>query len=152
MRKSDKIAMIQGLAGELGKTAYAISKETGITPPTVQKILHGTVDNPMGRNLDTIIDFLLREKSAGKLKVAESIAVEAEYKTLKRFENAQKATKALQDFFARGFKSFDALKAIVLYYFPEITEVRLWDFWNQRISDDDIIDALDKVYENLKSE
>ena len=73
-------------------------------------------------------------------------------KTLKRIEAAQKSSKLLRCFFDKGFKSFDALKAIVLNYYPDINETRLWDFWHFRVVDEDIAGALEMVYEKLKSE
>lgn len=75
-----------------------------------------------------------------------------DFKTLKRIEAAQKGSQVLRDFFEKGFKSFDALKAIVLNYHPEIPETRLWDFWHFRIVDEDISAALIDVFEKLKSE
>lgn len=75
-----------------------------------------------------------------------------DFKTLKRIEAAQKASQVLYDFFEKGFKSFDALKAIVLNYYPEIPENRLWDFWHFRIVDEDISDSLIDVFEKLKAE
>ena len=75
-----------------------------------------------------------------------------DFKTLRRIETAQKSSKVLKDFFEKGFKSFDALKAIVLNYCPEIPETRLWDFWHFRIVDEEITDALADVFEKLKAE
>jgi hypothetical protein len=75
-----------------------------------------------------------------------------DFKTLKRIETAQKSSKVLKDFFNKGFKSFDALRAIVLNYYPEIPEGRLWDFWHFRIVDEEITDSLMDVFEKLKAE
>lgn len=75
-----------------------------------------------------------------------------DFKTLRRIETAQKSSKVLKDFFDKGFKSFDALKAIVLNYYPELPENRLWDFWHFRIVDEEITAALQDVFEKLKAE
>jgi len=75
-----------------------------------------------------------------------------DFKTLKRIETAQKSSKVLKDFFDKGFKSFDAIKSIVLNYYPEIPEGRLWDFWHFRIVDEEITVALTDVFEKLKAE
>jgi len=75
-----------------------------------------------------------------------------DFKTLARIENAQKSSNILRSFFDKGFKSFDALRAIVLNYYPEISETRLWDFWHFRIFDEEISSALFDVFEKLKSE
>lgn len=72
--------------------------------------------------------------------------------TLRRIETAQKSSNVLRGFFDKGFKSFDALKAIVLNYYPEISESRLWDFWHFRIVDESISDSLIDVFEKLKAE
>ena len=73
-------------------------------------------------------------------------------KTLKRIKIAQKSSNILHDFFEKGFKSFDALEAIVLNYYPEISKTRLWDFWHFRIIDEEIVDSVIDVFEKLKSE
>jgi hypothetical protein len=73
-------------------------------------------------------------------------------KTEKRIQAANRNATILQLFFDKGFKSFDALKAIVLNYYPEMSEKRLWDFWHFRIFDQDISDCLEDVFEKLKSE
>jgi hypothetical protein len=75
-----------------------------------------------------------------------------DFKTLRRIETAQKSSNVLRGFFDKGFKSFDALKAIVLNYYPEMSESRLWDFWHFRIVDESISDSLIDVFEKLKSE
>lgn len=75
-----------------------------------------------------------------------------DFKTLRRIETAQKSSNVLRGFFDKGFKSFDALKAIVLNYYPEISESRLWDFWHFRIVDEAISDSLIDVFEKLKAE
>ena len=75
-----------------------------------------------------------------------------DFKTLKRIEAAQKSSTVLRSFFDKGFKSFDALKAIVMFYNPEMNEMRLYDFWHFRIIDEDVCETLESVFEKLKSE
>ncbi len=75
-----------------------------------------------------------------------------EDKTLKRFETALKSSKILRSFFDKGFKSFDAFKAIMLNYYPEITEKKLWDFWHFRIIDEEVCDKIVDVFDKLKNE
>ena len=73
-------------------------------------------------------------------------------KTIKRIDTALKSSKVLKAFFEKGFKSFDALNAIVSNYHPDIPQGRLWDFWHFRIVDEDICEKLSDVFEKLKSE
>jgi hypothetical protein len=73
-------------------------------------------------------------------------------KTIKRIDTALKSSEVLKKFFDKGFKSFDALYAIVSNYYPELPEGRLWDFWHFRIVDEEICDKLSSVLEKLKSE
>jgi hypothetical protein len=69
-----------------------------------------------------------------------------------RFETVHKSSGVLLLFMQRGFMNFDAVKAIVLNYYPTISEARLWQFWHFRIFDNDIADALLDVSEKLKCE
>lgn len=73
-------------------------------------------------------------------------------KTLKRIMIAKKQSDLLEVFFEKGFKSFDALKAIILNYYPNTSEKRLWDFWHFRVLDEEITDQLDNVLDKLKTE
>lgn len=72
--------------------------------------------------------------------------------TLIRIERAEKAAAVLRVFFEGGFKTFDALNAIVMNYYPELSEKRLWDFWHFRVFDEDMCEALNDVFEKLKAE
>lgn len=74
-----------------------------------------------------------------------------DFKTLKRIEAIQNSSRVLRSFFEKGFKSFDALKAIVLHYHPELPEARLWDYWHFRINDEDITEMLDQVFDKLNA-
>jgi len=82
----------------------------------------------------------------------KTLLKQRDFKTLRRIETAQKSSNVLRGFFDKGFKSFDALKSIVLNYYPEISESRLWDFWHFRIVDEAISDSLIDVFEKLKAE
>jgi hypothetical protein len=73
-------------------------------------------------------------------------------KTLKRIETAHKSAEILKSFFEKGFKSFEALKSIVINYYPEISESRLWNVWHFRQVDESIYDILENVFERLKAE
>ena len=87
------------------------------------------------------------------MPVVEEVKMkQRDFKTLKRIEAAQKSSTVLKSFFDKGFKSFDALRAIVLCYNPEMNQLRLYDFWHFRIVDEDICDVLESVFEKLKVE
>lgn len=73
-------------------------------------------------------------------------------KTLNRIVSAQKSSSILRSFFDKGFKSFDALKAIVLNYYPKADELKLYDFWHIRIFDAEIVEILEDVFDKLKTE
>jgi len=73
-----------------------------------------------------------------------------EFKTLKRFDVALKSSQILKTFFDNGFKSYDALKAIVQFYYPKVDEAKLWDFWHFRSLDGEIVETLENVFEKLK--
>jgi hypothetical protein len=73
-------------------------------------------------------------------------------KTLLRFETVRKASDILRNFFDKGFKSFDAFKAIVQNYHPEVTEKILFDFWHIRTFDLEMVEILEDVFEKLKIE
>ena len=87
------------------------------------------------------------------MPVQETISYSTrEKKTLKRFETARKSAEVLKSFFDKGFKSYEALRSIVMNYYPEISEPRLWGFWHFRQVDEDICDVLESVFEKLKAE
>lgn len=44
-----------------------------------------------------------------------------------------------------GFDTWEALKAIVLHYYPEVTEVKLLDFWNCKVLDREVLTKLEWV-------
>jgi len=75
-----------------------------------------------------------------------------ELKTIRRIRSAEKSAIILREFFDKGFKSYDALRSIVINYYPEIPSTRLWDFWHFRIVDEEIAESLIDVFEKLKKE
>lgn len=75
-----------------------------------------------------------------------------DYKTLQRIKIVQSSSNILHEFFDKGFKTFDALKSIVLHYYPEMPELKLYDFWHFRRVDSDVCEALEDVFEKLKNE
>ena len=77
---------------------------------------------------------------------------DADHVILERIENARRSAEVLSVFFEKGFTSFEALKAVVIFYYPKMSEKRLWDYWNFRIVDEVISDALEDVFEKLKTE
>lgn len=75
-----------------------------------------------------------------------------DFKTLKRIETVQRSAEVLHSFFDKGFKSFEALSSIVMNYYPEMSQNRLWNFWHFRQVDESIYNVLEDVFEKLKSE
>jgi hypothetical protein len=73
-------------------------------------------------------------------------------RTFKRIETVNNSSNVLMYFFKNGFRNFDALKAIVLHFYPEVDEKRLWNFWHFRQVDGNICDVLELVIEKLKAE
>jgi hypothetical protein len=75
-----------------------------------------------------------------------------ENETINRFDTYYKCSKILRDFFYMGFKSFDALKSIMQFYYPDIDLVKLKRFWNCQLMDKTIVDQIINVFEKLKNE
>lgn len=75
-----------------------------------------------------------------------------EMETINRFETYNKCSEILRDFFLMGFKSFDALKAIVQFHYPDIDLVKLKRFWNCQLMDKDIVEKVITVFEKMKNE
>jgi len=49
-----------------------------------------------------------------------------------------------------GFKSFDALKAIMQFHYPDIDLIKLKRFWNCQLMDRDIVLKVETVFEKMK--
>ncbi|MCG9792513.1 hypothetical protein [Flavobacterium algicola] len=75
-----------------------------------------------------------------------------ETETINRFETFYKCSEILREFFRMGFKSFEALKAIMLFHYPDIDLVRLKRFWNCQLLDRTIVEKVITVFEKLKNE
>ncbi|MFK7050629.1 MULTISPECIES: hypothetical protein [Flavobacterium] len=72
-----------------------------------------------------------------------------ELSTLKRIELIQRSSKLLIGFFNKGFRSFDAFKAVIQNYYPEIPESKVFDFWHFRNINKEICDKIEQVLELL---
>lgn len=75
-----------------------------------------------------------------------------ESETINRFKVYDECSEILIDFFNMGFRSFLALKSIMLYYHPDVDEVKLKRFWNCVAMDKEIVSKVKDVLEKLKSE
>lgn len=75
-----------------------------------------------------------------------------ENETINRFETFHKCSTILREFFAMGFKSFNALKAIMQFHYPDIDLAKLKRFWNCQLMDKEIVEKVTIVFEKLKSE
>lgn len=84
-------------------------------------------------------------KTVPKLTIREN-------ETINRFETFYKCSEILREFFCMGFKSFDALKSIMQFHYPDIDLVKLKRFWNCQLMDKDIVEKVVTVFEKLKSE
>jgi hypothetical protein len=75
-----------------------------------------------------------------------------EKETINRFDTFHKCSSVLREFFNMGFKSFNALKAIMEFHYPDIDLVKLKRFWNCQLMDKEIVVKVTYVFEKLKSE
>lgn len=75
-----------------------------------------------------------------------------EVKSLNRFKSVQRSIIILRNFFDKGFTSYEALKAIVKNYYPELDENKLYDLWHIRTFDEELVGVLENVFEKLKAE
>jgi hypothetical protein len=84
-------------------------------------------------------------KSVPKLTIRET-------ETINRFETFIKCSEILRDFFNMGFRSFNALKAIMQFHYPDIDLIKLKRFWNCQLMDKDIVSKVVTVFEKMKNE
>jgi hypothetical protein len=75
-----------------------------------------------------------------------------EIETINRFETYYKCSKILREFFLMGFMSYNALKAIMQFHYPEIDLIKLKRFWNCQLMDKEIVLKVVAVFEKLKNE
>lgn len=84
-------------------------------------------------------------KSVPKLTIRET-------ETKNRFDTFYECSEILRTFFDMGFKSFNALKAIVQFHHPDIDLIKLKRFWNCQLMDKEIVSKVKIVFEKLKNE
>lgn len=84
-------------------------------------------------------------KSIPKLTIRER-------ETINRFETFYVCSAILREFFGMGFKSFEALKGIMQYHYPDIDLVKLKRLWNCQLMDAEIVEKVKSVFDKLKSE
>jgi hypothetical protein len=75
-----------------------------------------------------------------------------EKETINRFDTYHKCSSVLREFFNMGFKSFNALKAIMQFHYPDIDLLKLKRFWNCQLMDKEIVVKVTFVFEKLKAE
>ncbi|MCH4830598.1 MULTISPECIES: hypothetical protein [Flavobacterium] len=68
-----------------------------------------------------------------------------ELSTLKRIELIQRSSSLLMGFFHKGFRSFDAFKAVIQNYYPEIPESKVFDFWHFRNVNEEVCNKIELV-------
>jgi len=82
-------------------------------------------------------------KTKSKLTIRET-------ETINRFITFNKCSEILCEFFLMGFKTFDALKGIMQFHYPDIDLIKLKRFWNCQLMDRDIVLKVEAVYEKMK--
>lgn len=75
-----------------------------------------------------------------------------EVKTRVRFTAAANQSKVLLGFFDKGFRNFESVRAIVLNFYPGVSEKKLWDFWHFRSFDQEVLKMLEDVFERISSD
>lgn len=75
-----------------------------------------------------------------------------ENETKERFRKYREITELLSKFFEKGFRSYQALKAIVNLYYPDMDKQKLKAIWNYRTIDEEVKLQLEDVFEKLSRE
>lgn len=70
--------------------------------------------------------------------------------TVLRFEAYAKCAYILKEYFYLGFKSYEAFRTIVIFYYPNVNSIKLKKFWNCVLLDKEIIKCVESVLEILK--
>lgn len=70
--------------------------------------------------------------------------------TVIRFEAYAKCATVLREYFYLGFKSYEAFRTIVIFYYPNINSIKLKKFWNCVLLDKEVADCVETVLEKLK--
>jgi hypothetical protein len=75
-----------------------------------------------------------------------------EKETQKRFQDYFECAVLLKNFYDKGFKSYQALKAIVGHYDSTVDDFKLKQIWNLKSVDGATKIKLDAIFEKLKCE
>ncbi|WP_338645069.1 hypothetical protein V5J73_08750 [Flavobacterium sp. KS-LB2] len=70
--------------------------------------------------------------------------------TVLRFEAYAKCATVLREYFYLGFKSYEAFRTIVIFYYPDINSLKLKKFWNCLLLDKEVAVCVESVLEILK--
>ncbi len=70
--------------------------------------------------------------------------------TVLRFEAYSKCATVLREYFYLGFKSYEAFRTIVIFYYPNINSIKLKKFWNCVLLDKEVAICVENVLEKLK--
>lgn len=70
--------------------------------------------------------------------------------TVIRFEAYAKCATVLREYFYLGFKSYEAFRTIVIFYYPNINSIKLKKFWNCVLLDKEVAICVENVLEKLK--
>ena len=70
--------------------------------------------------------------------------------TVIRFEAYAKCATVLREYFYLGFKSYEAFRTIVIFYYPAVNSLKLKKFWNCVLLDKEVINCVENVLEILK--
>lgn len=70
--------------------------------------------------------------------------------TVIRFETFAKCAAILREYFYLGFKSYEAFRTIVIFYYPNINSIKLKKFWNCVLLDKEVAICVENVLEKLK--
>ena len=70
--------------------------------------------------------------------------------TVLRFEAYSKCATVLREYFYLGFKSYEAFRTIVIFYYPDINSLKLKKFWNCVLLDKEVAGYVENVLDKLK--
>ena len=84
-----------------------------------------------------------------KVKVIENFT-NREKVTVIRFEAYERCASILREYFYLGFKSYEAFRTIVIFYYPDVNSVKLKKFWNCVLLDKEVSKCVGDVLEKLK--
>jgi len=87
-----------------------------------------------------------------KYTIKPELFSKRERETIIRFQNYHRCSSILSGFFKMGFTSFEALKGIMVFFYPDIDLIKLKRFWNCVLMDAEIAEKVTIVFDKLKSE